>query len=102
MRRKKFALIQEISRMLRDAPHPVRRAWREGWTDIKAYPNGYMTNDCNWRLPGWYGHQPATLTFAGFRLDVTQWRFICDPDGRNPYFSPTFVDPMISVIDIIK
>ncbi|MBP9751283.1 MAG: hypothetical protein KBD19_00290 [Candidatus Moranbacteria bacterium] len=97
VRHEKFALIQKISQMLREAPHPVHRAWQEGWTDIACYPDGYTTGDDTRRPSGWYGHRPVTWILAGFRLDSTQWNFICDPDGRNPYFSRTFADPITKI-----
>jgi hypothetical protein len=97
VRHEKFALIQEISAMLREAPHPVRRAWQEGWTDIRPYPDGYVTGDDTRRPSGWYGHRPVTWTLAGFRLDSTQWKFICSPDGQNSCFSPVFVDPITKI-----
>lgn len=94
VQQEKFALIQKISRMLRDAPQPVRRAWQEGWTDIVCYPDGYHTIDscgcCSTGHPaGWYGMCPVSVQMGNtLIIGISEWRFICDPNGGQDHKTP--------------
>lgn len=95
VQQKKFAFFWEISRMLRDGPYPVRRAWQEGWTDIKFYPHGYHTMDhscgcCFEGHPaGWYGMCPVSVQMGSTLITGTsEWRFICDPNGGQDRKTP--------------
>lgn len=87
---KKFRLFHRISSMLRDAPHPVRRAWQEGWTNIKHFPNGY--DDPDWYHPvsypaGWYGMCPVSVRMGNTLITgISEWQFICGPNGEEPYY----------------
>lgn len=93
VRHEKFALIQEISAMLREAPRPVRRAWQEGWTDIVCYPDGYHTTDscgcCSTgHSAGWYGMCPVSVQMGNTLITgISEWRFICGPNGEEPYYA---------------
>lgn len=94
VRHEKFAIIQEISRMLRDAPQPVRRAWREGWTDIELRPNTYHTPDScgccfEGHSAGWYGMCPVPVQMGNtLIIGISEWRFICDPNGGQNRKTP--------------
>ena len=61
--------------MLRDAPHPVRRAWQEDWTDITNYPDA-----------GWYGERPIEFPMGNVHILTTNWKRICGPNGEEPYY----------------
>ena len=89
----KFALFHKISRMLRDAPHPVRRAWNDGWTDIRFYPDGYDSPDycCgSTRYPaGWYGECPVAVQIGNTLVTGTSvWQYFCGPSGKRPQDMP--------------
>lgn len=91
VRNEKFRLIQAVSAMLHAAPPPVRRAWRNGWNNIKFYPKGYSSMDscgcCGTDYPaGWYGHSTETIPLMSIcKEPFRKWRFICDPGGGQEY-----------------
>lgn len=78
VRYEKFKLLHEVSRMLRDAPSPVHRAWREGWTDIEFFPI----------LRGWYGKHLIRVTIGDATVIFSSYHSICGENGEHPYYEP--------------
>lgn len=74
----KFKLLHEVSRMLRDAPSPVRRAWQESWTDIEFFPV----------LRGWYGKRLVRVTIGDATVSFSFYHSICGENGEHPYYEP--------------
>ena len=83
----KFALIQDISRMLSTAPPPVAAAWRAGWYGIERCPKKFTVMDscgCCFTeyAPGWYGYPPGKLSRHRIKYSLER-TMICSLDGST-------------------
>jgi len=72
----KWQLFHKQQRERESRPILVKQAMKSGWTNIKAYPNGYSNIDsCGCCFTdykaGWYGHDANG-----------RYRIICDNEGH--------------------
>jgi len=79
-------------RFFKKIPKKVKQAWREGWSDVKFFPNGFMTGCADFGgviySPGWYGTPPNEL----LRGPV----MVCDTKGNEKESYMTLCGSMCS------